>query len=68
MTKEFENLISLLKSPIKENRDLGAILAQHYEGESKAHFGYGTELIEFILRMKKSPLREILKISLFLTN
>ena len=53
MTKEFENLISLLKSPIKENRDLGAILAQHYKQEFKAHFGYGTELIEFILRMKK---------------
>ncbi len=48
MTKELENLISLLKSPIKENRDLGIILAQNYKEEFKAHFGCGVELAIFL--------------------
>ncbi len=48
MTKEFKNLVSLLKSPIKENRDLGAILAKNFHEESRAHFGCGVELAIFL--------------------
>ncbi len=45
MTKELQNLLSLLESPNKENRDLGAIVAQNYKDEFKTHFGY--EIAEY---------------------
>ena len=52
MTKELQNLLSLLESPSKENRDLGAVLAQNYKDEFKMHFGYEIaeyqELITFL--------------------
>ncbi len=30
MTKELQNLLSLLESPNKENRDLGAVVATYF--------------------------------------
>ena len=54
MTKELQNLLSLLESPNKENRDLGAIVAQNYKDEFKTHFGYEiAEYQELILFLTK---------------
>ena len=68
MTKELENLISLLESPIKENKDFGIILAQNYNKELKEYFGYEIELFLF-LRMNlewnsEIPIHKIEKIKI----
>ena len=53
MTKELQNLLSLLESPNKENRDLGDILAKNFQKEFKEHFdceiGQHKKLIKFLI-------------------
>ena len=46
---EFENLISLLESPNKENFSLGLVAAQNYKKEIFEHFGCELEEIEELL-------------------
>ena len=46
MTKEFENLLNLLKSGISENVMLGLQVAQNYESEFEAYFGCFSEQYE----------------------
>ncbi len=38
MTKELQNLLSLLENPLQENRDLGVVLAENYKEEFKMYF------------------------------
>ena len=67
MTKELKNLLSLLESPIQENRDLGAVVAQNFKEEVKTHFGYEIaeyqELITFLVKYAdwrfETPIMEI---------
>lgn len=71
MTKELQNLLSLLESPNKENRDLGAVVAQNYKEEFKTHFGYEIadyqELASFLTIHRpwdfKIPLIEIMEVT-----
>ena len=46
MSKEFENLLNLLKSNISENIILAFQLAQNYKSEFEAYLGYLAEEYE----------------------
>ncbi len=63
MTKEFENLLNLLKSGISENIMLGLQVAQNYKSEFEAYFGCSLDDYNELYRFLNTNVIEVLNMS-----